>query len=96
MSLPPTNKIATPGTVSVGIASVAVLASNDRRRYAIICNSGANGLWLGLGVAAVVGTGIYVPPNGGTFVIEGDNRWKGAINGIVAAATSVVGTLELK
>jgi hypothetical protein len=96
MSLPATNKVSTPGTVTVGVASAALLAANPRRRWAIICNSGANGLWLGFDATAVVGTGVYVPPNGGTFTIEGENRWKGAVTGIVAAATSVVGLMELQ
>lgn len=90
------NKVATVGTVTAGAASAALLSANDRRRYAIICNSGANGIWLGFGATAVVGTGVYVPPNGGSFVMEGNNLWRGSVTVIAAAATSVVGTLELK
>lgn len=96
MSLPPDNKIATAATVTVTVANTTILAANARRRYASISNSGANGVWLGFGVAALVGSGVYVPPNGGQYIIEGDNRWKGTVTGIVAAATSLVGTLELK
>ena len=96
MSLPSTNKIATAGTLTATTSSQEILAANTRRRWAIICNSGANGLWLGFGVAAVVGTGVYVPPSGGTLVIDGDNRWQGSVTGILAAATSVIGTMELK
>mgnify|MGYP000432060215 CR=1 FL=1 len=96
MSLPPTNRIADVSTVTVTVAGQTLLSANERRRYASISNSGANGLWLGFGAAAVVGSGVYVPPNGGQYIIEGENRWKGSVTGIVAAATSVVGMLELK
>ncbi len=96
MSIPSANKIATAATVTAGVASATLLAANPRRRWAMICNSGANGVWLGFDGAAVVGTGIYVAPNGGSFVIEGENRWLGSITGITAAATSVVGLMELK
>lgn len=96
MSLPPDLKLATMGTATITVASTALLAANPRRRYASISNSGANGVWLGFGAAAVVGSGVYVPPNGGQYIIEGENRWKGTVFGIVAAATSLCGTLELK
>lgn len=96
MSIPSANKVATPATVTANTTSATLLAANPRRRWAMICNSGANGLWLGFDAAAVVGTGIFVPANGGSFVIEGENRWLGSITGITTAATSVVGLMELK
>lgn len=90
------NKIATVDTLTAGAASAELLPENARRRYAIICNSGANGVWLGFGAAAIIGTGVYVPPNGGSFLMEGNNLWRGSVTAIAAAATSVVGTLELQ
>lgn len=90
------NKVATVGTLTANAASQTLLAENDRRRYAIICNSGANGVWLGFGAEAVSGSGVYVPPNGGSFVMDGDNLWRGSVTAIAPGGNSVVGTLELK
>lgn len=76
-------------------ASVVLIAENLRRKYAGIYNASTNGLWLGLGQAAVIGTGIYVPPNGGWFEIDHDNLWQGEIQGISAAgAANVIGVAE--
>lgn len=96
MSLPPDAKIAQHTTATVTNASTAVLAANERRRYASISNSGASGVWLAFGQAAVVGEGVYIPPNGGSYIIEGQNRWKGTVFGITAAGSSLCGMLELK
>lgn len=96
MSIPSANKIATPATVTAGVASATLLAANARRRWAMISNSGANGVWINFDAAAVVGQGIYIPPNGGSFIIEGENRWLGSVTGITAAGNSVVGLMELK
>lgn len=77
--------------------SQSVLAANDDRKWAIICNSSDVGLWLALGASAVIGTGIYVPPNGGSFVIDDQNLFRGAVNGVMASGSSkVIGTVELE
>lgn len=91
-------RLATNDTASVGNgASVELLAANDRRLSAIITNSSANGLWVALGEAAVIGTGIYVAPNGGSVEFQGENLWRGAINGISSAgAGNVIGVCELQ
>jgi len=90
------NKKATQATVTVTTASILVLPSNTRRRYGAIHNSGSAGIWLSLGVAAVAGTSIYVPPNGGAFVLEGENLWRGEVYAIAASGSNVIGTLELQ
>lgn len=89
-------KVATPDTVTVAQVSIEVLPANSRRRYACISNSTANGLWINFGEAAVAGTGIYIAPNGGAYEIDDDNLWQGAVNGITAAGSNVIGTMELQ
>lgn len=85
----------TPGTASVTNVSTAVLAANDRRLYAEIVNSSVNGVWLGFGVPAVVGTGPYVAPNGASFEINPDFMWRGTVTAIAAVAgPSVLGTMD--
>jgi hypothetical protein len=86
---------ATEATVSVTTSSIAVLSADARRKYALISNGGAAGLWLSHGGTAVVGTGVYVPA-GASYEIDADNLWTGAVAGIAASGTLTVGVLELK
>lgn len=83
-------------TVTNG-ASVQLLAANERRLAAVITNGSANGLWVALGETAVIGTGIYVAANGGSVEFQGENLWRGSINGISAAGVgNVIGVVELQ
>lgn len=86
----------TAGTASVGSgASVELLAANDGRKWAQISNPNAVGLWLNFGAPAVIGSGPYVAPGGGAYVIDKDNLDLGAVNGIMASGGDVaVGTME--
>ncbi len=95
MSLPANVVSAVQYTEIVGTTSSEILPAFVRRRYASISNSGASGVWVAFGEPAVVGNGVYIPPNGGQFIIDGDNRWKGAVNGITAAGTSLCGAVDL-
>lgn len=95
MSLPANVVRSVKYTETVGTTSSEILPAFDRRRYASISNSGGQGVWIAFGEAAVVGQGVYIPPNGGQFIIDGDNRWKGAVNGITAAGSSLCGAVDL-
>jgi hypothetical protein len=85
---------ATNATATVGNSSTTVLAANEARKRAIIVNSGANGVWLSFGATAVVGQGAYLAPAGGSFEIDPDELYTGAIKGIAAAGSNVVGVVE--
>lgn len=86
---------ATNGTVSVTTTSVALLAVNERRKYALVVNSSDVGIWLAFGATAVIGTGVYLAAGGGSYEIDSDNLYCGAVNGIAASgAGKVVGTAE--
>ena len=85
---------ATNTTASVGVASVSVLAANESRKRAIIVNSGAAGVWLSFAAPAVVGQGVYLAPAGGSFEIDPDELFTGAINGIAAGGANVCGVVE--
>jgi hypothetical protein len=80
----------TPISASVAQSSIEILPANGLRKFATINNSTSNGIWLGLGVAAVVGQGEYVPP-GGSYIFDDDNLWQGAVNGISSSGTNVIG-----
>lgn len=88
-------KVIAVGTASVTAASTAVLAANERRLYAEIVNTSSNGVYLGFGVAAVVGQGVYIAPNGYSFVIDSTFMWRGTVTAIAAVAgPSVLTTLD--
>lgn len=82
--------------VTIGAASVSVLVANESRKRVIIVNSHATqSVWLSLGATAVVGQGIYLAPNGGSFEIAPDEVWTGQILGIASGAGTIVGVVEL-
>lgn len=93
--MPTPIKVADQTSVTVAQVSIIMKASNNRRKFLGVFNSGANGIWLGLGQAAVVGVGIFVPPSGGSFIThDGDNLWQGDVFAISAAGNNVTGVLE--
>lgn len=89
--------VPTHGTVALGGTSAELLPANSRRTYAIIVNASDVGIWLALGVPAVIGTGIYLAAGGGNLTITEEALWKGAVNGIAASGSGkTVGTLDLQ
>jgi len=82
--------------VSVGDTSTTILAANANRKYALIVNDSDTNIYLALGAAAAVNSGIRLNANGGAFEINWANLYKGAIYGIHAAAglTKVVTVIE--
>jgi hypothetical protein len=51
-------------------------------------------VYLGLGATAVANKGIRLNPEGGSFEMNQDNLFVGAINGIAVGGTSVVTVFE--
>ena len=77
----PTTRVA-DGFVLVGVASTQVLAANSGRCDADFINDSANVIYLARGNAAVIGSGIRLNPNGGSYHIGTDNLFYGIINAI--------------
>ena len=53
-----------PAVGSVGVASASLLAANASRKGCVITNTSVNNISLGFGAAAVLGSGITLPPWG--------------------------------
>jgi hypothetical protein len=89
-------RVAVNGTKTLkATESVQVVPENKQRKYMDIGGSQTVGMWLGFGVAAVVGSGAYIPP-GAAYVIDADNLYQGAINAILAnGGDQAIGFLEL-
>ena len=68
--------------VLVGIASTLVLAANPFRGDADLTNDGDAIIYLARGNAAVVGSGIRLNANGGTYHIGTNNLFLGEVYGI--------------
>lgn len=88
-------RLAKAAGVSLGAASTLLLGKNEARKRAILVNGHATqSVWLAFGEAAVVGKGVYLAPNGGSFEIPPDELWTGEVYGIASGAATPVGTEE--
>ena len=77
--------------LAVSNVSQTALASNPNRKSATFVNDSANTIYLGLEDAAVVGSGIRLNANGGSYEINYINRF----TGLVTAIAGVVGPSNL-
>jgi hypothetical protein len=84
---------ASPTAVSVGVASGQVLAANASRKGAAFVNTSANTISFGLGVAAVLNSGITLVQNG-VWEMDANTFTTGAINAIASGATSNLAVQE--
>ncbi len=79
---------AAPASATVGVASSTVLAKNVDRLGATFVNDSANKIYLAINKAAVVGKGILLNANGGSYEILGDNLTIEPVNAIATGAGS--------
>lgn len=75
-------------TISVGIVSTLLLASNSNRKIAYIVNNSSAKIFLKLGSAAIAGEGLTLSPSD-TFYIGNNFLWMGEVYGIKAAGVAV-------
>ena len=96
-ALPPTDGSgSTPSVVSVGTSSTEIVALNTDRKWAVVSNVTKNStVWLSIGVAAVVGSGMPIRENG-FLRINRNNYTTEAINGIVSSGTINVSFQEIE
>mgnify|MGYP001591394677 CR=1 FL=1 len=82
------------GTVSIGATTTVILAANNNRRFAHIMNDSNEVIYLGLGEAAVLNSGIRLNALGGSFTIDATNLFTGAVNGISTSGSKVATFVE--
>ncbi|KKK79512.1 hypothetical protein LCGC14_2832770 [marine sediment metagenome] len=68
--------------VAVAATTTQVLAANDNRLGAEFVNDSPDVIYLARGNDAVVGSGIRLNPNGGSYGMETSNLFLGIINAI--------------
>jgi len=79
-----------PSFKSVGAASVEIVAANPARRSLVLVNESTVRVYLAFGAhAAVVGRGIVLMPNGGTWEMDPSTYTTLAVNGIASEAANV-------
>lgn len=76
-----------PTAATVGVTSASAVAANAARKGLVLVNTSANNISLGIGVAAVLNSGITLTPNG-AWTMDDYSFTLGAINAIAAGATS--------
>jgi len=74
------------GYVDVTTTSAIILASNTKRKYALLVNDSDTIIYLGIGATAVVNRGIRLNSSGGSYEITSINLTKKAIYGIHGGA----------
>ena len=72
----------TPANGTVTTASTEIVATRPRRGYCSVQNDSDTVIYLALGYPAVVGSGIRLNANGGSYEINFTNLFTGAINAI--------------
>ena len=79
----------TASNATVGNTTTQILPKNSGRVYAVIVNDSDEAIYIGLGVAAVLNKGIRLNANGGSIEIDGEQPFRGAVNGICASGSKV-------
>ena len=76
----------TDSFATIGAASGLALAANVQRVNAVFVNDSSETIYLARGNAAVIGSGIRLNANGGSYEIDASNLFQGVVNGIATGA----------
>lgn len=75
----------------IGTSSGVIMATSTGRSYALIINDGASTVYLGFnGNPAVLGQGVRLTAQGGSFEIDNQNMYTGAVTAIASSSASNV------
>lgn len=82
----------THSAVSVGNTTTAVLAANAYRTYVLLVNDSDEAIYIKMGAAAAMNTGIRINSGGGSLQIGAQfgNLYTGAINGICSSGSKTL------
>lgn len=92
----PLRSATTPQETTVGTSSTLITATSSSRQYLGIVNDGDTAVYLNFGNAAQLGKGIRLNANGGSYEINGNNLFMGAVYGIATSTPSDVSFIEYK
>lgn len=84
-----------PTQVAVGVASTTLATQNTNRQGLVVTNLSTGTVYLGLaGNTAVLGSGIVLLPNGGSWVMDEFNYNNETVTAIAHSALSAVAVQE--
>lgn len=92
----PLRSATTPQEVTVGTSSTLITATSSSRQYLGIVNDGDTAVYINFGNAAQLGKGIRLNANGGSYEVNGENLFMGAVYGIATSTPSDVSFIEYK
>ena len=84
----------TNDVIAVDATTTEILAANAQRLYALVVNDSNETIYLALGVEAELHKGIRLNANGGSYEIDSNNFFIGAINGISTSGSKNVTIVE--
>lgn len=84
---------ASPTSASVGVTSSTIVSANLARSGLVLINLSANTVSFGLGVAAVLNSGITLPTNG-VWEMDSNTFTTAAINAIASGAATTISIQE--
>lgn len=70
---------------TIGLTSTLVLAANSQRRWLFLVNDSDENIYVSLGSAAVVGSGILLTPGGGALTLDTASMFAGDVYAICAS-----------
>lgn len=86
-----------PQVVTLSTASQIILRDYPQRRKVVISNASGIGVWLARSQTAIVGSGIYLAPNGTVLVDEPDvygSIYRGPWSAIAVSGSPTIGISE--
>ena len=86
----------TPHNWTVTTTSQLILPAQDGRKQITLSNNGPGGVYLNVGAAAVLGAGIYLAPNGGSYEFNRTNHpFNLALHAVASADSQLSGLVCL-
>lgn len=81
-------------SVTVGVASAELIATNDRREYFLIVNLGVNDVYIAFGETATIAGSIKLPAGIGFYESSRPDLFQGQVNAIADSGSSDVRVTE--
>lgn len=80
--------------VSIGSSSTSVLSANETRKHVVFVNDSDEDIYLSLSDTAVINEGIRLNAHGGSYEINLNNLYTGAISAICASGSKNLTVVE--
>jgi hypothetical protein len=91
------NRVENPSSSAVTVAtatSTEVASANVSRKYLKVWNTDTNDVWCKFGETATTSEGIYIAASGGSYEVNLQNLFIGALNCYSDSATSTLTLIE--